>query len=68
MSLRGLVKTSDIPVSKVTHFLYTKVSYLKFFGHKWTQEKEGFVWIKAEVWCMYLAHVGKLAKDKNGVK
>ena len=58
--MRNLVKTAKLSPSKVREFLHSRASYTRF-----TQAARKF---KDEVWCMDLAYVDKLAKDKNGVK
>ena len=68
-SVRSLAKTAKLCPSKVREFLHSKTSYTRF-----TQATRKFKRIKAfarfkdEIWCMDLAYVDKLAKDKNGVK
>ena len=68
-SVRNLVKTSNLSVSKVRQSLHSKPSYTKSTLatgiFKQTKEFAGF---KNEIWRMDLAYVDKLAKDNNGVK
>ena len=68
-SVRSLVKTSKLPVSKVRQFLHLKPSYTKFTlaPRKFKKQKE-FAKFKSEIWCMDLAYVDELAEDNNGVK
>ena len=68
-SVRNLVETSNLTVSKVRHYLHSKPSYTKFTlaTRKFKRLKE-FARFKTEIWCMDLANVNKLAKDDNGVK
>ena len=68
-SVRNLVKASNLSVSKVRHFLHSKPSYTKFtLATRKFKRMKAFARFKIEIWCMDLAYVDKLAKDKNGVK
>ena len=68
-SVRNLVKTSNLSVSKVRQFLHSKPSYTKFtLATRKFKRMKAFARFKNECWCMDLAYVDKLAKDKNGVK
>ena len=68
-SVRNLVKASNLSVSKVRQFLHSKPSYTKFtVATREFKRMKAFDRFKNEIWCMDLAYVDKLAKDKNGVK
>ena len=68
-SVRNLVKASNLSVSKVKQFLHSKPSYTKFtLATRKFKRMKAFARFKNEIWCMDLAYVDKLAKDKNGVK
>ena len=68
-SVRNLVKTSNLSVSKVRQFLHSKPSYTKFtLATRKFKRMKAFARFKNECWCMDLAYVDKLAKDKNGVE
>ena len=68
-SLRHLVKGRDLPVTKVRQFLRSKPSYTKFIpAARKVKRMKAFVRFKIEIWCLDLAYVDKLPKDKNGVK
>ena len=68
-SVRNLVKTSNLSVSKVRQFLHSKPSYTKFtLATRKFKRMKAFAIFKNEIWCMVLAYVDKLAKDNNGVK
>ena len=68
-SVRNLVKTSNLPVSKVRHFLHWKLFYTKFFSTKRKFKRmQAFARFKIEIGCMDLACVAKLAEDNKGVK
>ena len=67
-SVRNLVKTSNLSVSKVRQFLHSKPSYTKFtLATRKFKRMKGFARFKTEIWCMDLAYVDKLAKDNKGV-
>ena len=67
-SVRNLVKASNLSVSKVRQFLRSKPSYTKFtLATRKMQRMKALAKFKKELWCMDLAYVEKLAKDKNGV-
>ena len=66
VSVRNLVKASNLSVSKVRQFLHSKPSYT-LATRKFKQLK-AIARFKNEILCKDLAHVDKLAKDKNGVK
>ena len=69
VSVRNLAKASRLPVSKVRHFLHTKASYTKFTSAARKFKKmRAFARWRNEIWCMDLAYVDKLAKEKNGAK
>ena len=68
-SLWNLVKASNLSVSKVSQFLHSKHSYIKFtFATRKFKRMKAFARLKNEIWCMDLAYVDKLAKNNNGVK
>ena len=69
VSMRNLVKASNLSFSKVRQFLHSKPSYTNFTfaTHKFKRMK-AFARFKKEIWCIDLAHVDKLAKDNNDVK
>ena len=68
-SVRNLVKSSNLSVSKVRQFLHSKPSYTKFtLGTRKFKQMKPFARFKNEIWCMDLAYVDKLAKHNNGVK
>ena len=67
--MRNFVKASDLSVSKVRQFLHSKPSctIITLATRKFKRMK-AFARFENEIWCMDLAYVDKLAKDKNGVK
>ena len=68
-TVRNLVKASNLSVSKLGKFLHSKPSYTKFtLATRKFKRMKAFARFKNENWCMDLAYVDKLAKDKNGVK
>ena len=68
-SMRNLVKASNLSVSKVRQFLHLKPSNTKFtLATRKFKRMKAIARFKNEIWCMYLAYVDKVAKDKNGVK
>ena len=68
-SVRNLAKASRLPVSKVRQFLHSKASYTKFtLAARKFKRVRAFARFRNEIWCMDLAYVNKLAKEKNGVK
>ena len=68
-SLRNLVKTINLSVSKVIQFLHSKHSYTKFtFATRKFKRMKALVRFDNETWCLDLAYVDKLTKDSNGVK
>ena len=67
-SVRNLVKTSSLSVSKVRQFLHSKPSYAKFtLATRKVKRMKAFDRFKIEIWCMDMAYVDELAKDGNGV-
>ena len=68
-SVRNLVKTTNLSVSKVRHFLHSTPSSTKFTlaTCKFKRMKASDRY-KNEIWCMDSAYVDKPAKDNNGVK
>ena len=68
-SARNLPKTSRLPVTKVRQFLFSKASYTKFtLATRKFKRMRAFARLRNDIWCMDLAYVDKLAKEKNGVK
>ena len=68
-SVHNLAKTSRLPVSKVRQFLHSKASYTKFtLAARKFKRMRAFARFRNETWCMDLAYVDKLAREKNGVK
>ena len=68
-SLQSLEKDSNLPVSLVRQFLHSKPSYTKFAPATQKFKKmKAFVRFKNKVWCMDLACVEKIAKDKKQYK
>ena len=68
-SVRNLAKASRLPVSKVRQFLHSKASYTKFtLATQKFKKMRAFTRFRNEIWCIDLAYVDKLAKEKNGVK
>ena len=69
VSVRNLVKASNLSVSKVRQFLLSKRSYTKttLVPRKFKRMK-AFARFKYEVCCMDLAYVDNLAKGINGVR
>ena len=56
-------------ISKVKQFLHSKPSYTKFILAKRKLKKmEAFARFGNEFWCVDLAYIDKLTKDKDGVK
>ena len=67
-SVRNLVEASSLPVSKVRKCLHSKVSDTKStLAHLNSREWRHLIDSKRN-WCMELAYVDKLVKDRNGVK
>ena len=67
--VRNLVKTSNLLVSKMRHFLHSKPSHTKItLATCKFKRMKSFAVFKKEICCMVLAYVDKLAKDNNGVK
>ena len=68
-SVRNLVKASNLSESKVRQFLHSKPSYTKFtLATRKFKRMKAFARFQNENWCLDVAYVDKLAKDKNGVK
>ena len=68
-SVRNLAKDSRLPVSKVRQFLNSKDSYTQFTLATRNFKRIGaFARFRVEFWCIDLAYVDKLAREKNGVK
>ena len=67
-SLRSLMETSTLPVSKVRHFSHSKTSYSEFtLATRHFESMKAFASLKNDFWCMNLAFVDKLAKEIYGV-
>ena len=65
-SVRNLVKTSNLSVSKVVQFWHSKLSYTKYtLATRKFKQMKAFARFKDEVRFMDLAYVGKLGKDNN---
>ena len=68
-SVRNLLKASNLSVSKVRRFLYSKPSFTKsILATRKFKRMKAFSRLKNEIWCLNLAYVDRLAKDNNGVK
>ena len=68
-SVGNLVKASNLSVSKVRQFLHSKPSYTKFtLATRKFKQMKAVARFRNEIWCVDLAYVDKLFKDKNGVK
>ena len=68
-SVRNLVKASNLSVSKVRQFLHSKPSNTKFsLATRKFRRMKAFARFKNKIWCLDLAYIDKLAKNKNGVK
>ena len=68
-SVRNLVKTSKLSVSKVRQILHSKPSSTKFtLATREFKRVKSFARFKSEICCMDLACVDKLAKNNKGVK
>ena len=68
-SVGNLAKASRLPVSKVRQFLHSKDSFTKFtLAARKFKRMRPFARFRKEIWCMDLAYVDKLAKERNGVK
>ena len=68
VSVRNLVKVSNLSVSKLRHFLHSKASYGKLtLATREFKRVKGFARFKNDFLCSNLAYVDKLAKDNNGV-
>ena len=65
-SLANAAKPSPL---KVREFLHSKTSYTRFTQATHNVKRmRAFARFKNEIWCMDLAYVDELAKDKDGVK
>ena len=68
-SVRNLVKSSKLPISKVRQILHSKPSYTKFTRAERKLNKEkAFARFKNENGCLDLEYADKLAESNNGVK
>ena len=68
-SVRSLIKAATLSPLKVREFLHSKTSYTRFTqATRKFKRMRAFARFRKETWCMDLAHVDKLAKNKNGVK
>ena len=68
-SVRNLAKAAKLSRSKFREFLHSKTSYDRFTRATGNfKRRRAFARFKGKIWCMDLAYVDKLAKDKNGVK
>ena len=69
VSVRILKKASNLSVSKVRQFLHSKASYTLFaLATRKFKRMKAFARFKNEIWCLDMAYIDKLARDKNGVK
>ena len=68
-SLRNLVESSNLLMSKLRQFMHSKSFYTQFTraARKFKQLK-AFSRFKNENWCTDVAYVDKLGKDSKGVK
>ena len=67
-SVRNLVKTSSLPLSKLRQVLHSKPTYTKFIlACRKFKRIKAFARFKVEVWYKNRACVDKLANDKNVV-
>ena len=63
------MKASNLSVSKLRQFLQSKPSYTKYtLATRKFKRMKAFARFKNEIWCLDLAYVDKLSKDKNDVK
>ena len=68
-SVRNLVKTSNLPVSKVRQLLHSKLSYTQLtLATRKIKRMKMLATFKNEIWCMDLAYVDKRLQDINGLK
>ena len=68
-SVRNLAKPRRLPASKVRQFLHSKSSYTKFtLATRKFKRMRAFARFRNEIWCMDLAYVDNLVKEKNSVK
>ena len=69
VSVRNLVKASNLSVSKVRQFLHSKPNYTKFtFATRKFNQMKAFAIFNNETWCMDLAYVERIDKDNNSVE
>ena len=62
-------KLADYQQKKVRQFLHSKAYYAKFtLATRKFKRMRAFARFRKEIWCMDLAYVDKMAKEKNGVK
>ena len=65
-SIRNLATASRLPVSKVRRSLYSKASYTNFVkATRKFERMRAFARFRNETWCMDLAYVDKLAREKR---
>ena len=68
-SVRNFTKASRLPILKVRQFLHSKASYTKFnLATRKFKKMRASVKFRNQFWCIDLAYVDKIAKEKNGVK
>ena len=68
-SVRNLVEASNLPVSKVRQFLHSRRSCTKLTpATRKFKRMKAFARFGKESWCMSLAYVDKIAKNKNVLK
>ena len=65
-SIRNLATASRLPVSKVRQSLHSKASYTNFIkATRKFERMRAFARFRNETWCMDLANVDKLAREKR---
>ena len=63
------MKASNLSVSKVGHFLHSKLPYTEItLANRKFKRRKAFARFDSDIWCMDLAYVDKRAKHHNGVK
>ena len=67
--VHNFLKTSNLPVSKLGQFLFSKRSYTEVtLATQNFKRMKAIASFKTELWSMDLSYVGKRAKDQNGGK
>ena len=68
-SVPNMAKAAKLSLSKVREYFNSKTSYTRFTqATRKFKRIRAFARFKKEIWCMDLAYVDKLSKDKKGVK